>query len=92
MTFEERYPELWILLGTCFCVGSDDGLSDEEVLTDFRAYASATQVSRAQAELTRLVAAASSDWQHAAHEAWRYFATPAEIRDWLTRINEALAG
>jgi hypothetical protein len=91
MTFEEQYPKLWILFGTCFFVGVEDGLSDEEVLAEFRTYASVAQVSRAQAELTRLVAAASSDWQQAAHEAWRYFATLAEIRDWLVRINGALA-
>jgi hypothetical protein len=91
MTFQEQYPELWILFGTNFFVGGEEGLSDEEVLAEFRVYASVAQVVRAQTELTRLVAADSIAWQQAAHEAWRYFATPAEIRCWLVSVNQALA-
>jgi hypothetical protein len=91
MTFQECYPALWILFGACFFVGSDEGLSDEEVLEDFRAHASAAEVAQARTELTRLIEAASSDWQQAAYQAWRYFATPAEIRTWLVQISEALA-
>lgn len=91
MRFEETYPELYILFGTDFFVGTDFGLTDAEVLAEFRAYANAAKVALVRAEMSCLLAAAVSDWQEAAHQAWRYFATPAEIRDWLVQINEALA-
>ena len=47
-------------------------------------------VAQVRAEMSRLLAAESADWEEAAHQAWRYFATPAEIRDWLVLINKAL--
>jgi hypothetical protein len=90
MKFEETYPELYILFGACFFVGTDFDLTDAEVLADFRAYASAAELAQVRAEMSRLLAAAASDWQEAAHQAWRYFATPAEIQDWLVLINKAL--
>jgi hypothetical protein len=91
MTFQECYPALWTLFGACFFVGSDEGLSDEEVLEEFLTHTGATEVVQARTELTRLIEADSSDWQEAAYQAWRYFETPAEIRTWLVQISEALA-
>lgn len=88
--FEEAYPALYILFGTCFFVGTDFDLTDTQVLTDFRAYASAAEVAQVRAEMSRLLAAESTDWEEAAHQAWRYFATPADIHYWLVLINKAL--
>jgi hypothetical protein len=88
--FAETYPALYILFGTNFFVGAEDGLTDAEVLADFRAYVSATEVALVRTEMSQLLAAESTDWEEAAHQAWRYFATPAEIRDWLVLINKAL--
>jgi len=73
-----------------FFVGAEDGLTDTEVLADFRAYVSATEVALVRTEMSQLLAAESTDWEEAAHQAWRYFATPAKIRDWLVLINKAL--
>jgi hypothetical protein len=88
--FEETYPALYVLFGACFFVGTDFDLTDAEVLADFRAYASAAEVAQVRAEMSRLLAAESTDWEEAAHQAWRYFATLAEIRDWLVLINKVL--
>jgi hypothetical protein len=90
ISFEETYPALYILFGTNFFVGTDFHLTDAEVLADFRAYASAAEVALVRAEMNQLLAAESIDWEEAAHQAWRYFATPAEILDWLVLINNAL--
>jgi hypothetical protein len=88
--FEETYPALYILFGACFFVGTDFDLPDAEVLADFRTSVSAADLAQTRAEMSRLLAAESTDWEEAAHQAWRYFATPTEIRDWLVLINEAL--
>lgn len=91
MAFKENYPHLYILLGTCFFVGAEEGLTDEEVLAEYRSSVSAEELALAYAEMTRILAADASDWKQAAHEAWRYFAEPEEIQNWLLLIKAALA-
>jgi hypothetical protein len=90
MKFEETYPLLWILFGAYFFAGVAAGLTDEEVLEDYRADASGEKITLAQAEMTSLLGAAVSDWLQAASEANRYFATLQENIDWLNMIKGAL--
>jgi hypothetical protein len=91
MKFEENYPHLYILFGACFFVGAEEGLTDEEVLADYRSSVSAEELALTHAEMTHLLAADASDWKQAAYEAWRYFANLEENFNWLLMIKAALA-
>ncbi|MCH5720503.1 contact-dependent growth inhibition system immunity protein [Niabella hibiscisoli] len=95
MSFKKSYPVLYQFFGAYFPDADIEGLTDEEVTTNYiidsnKSEKSKTELEQTKKELSSLMCNIEDYWQEVSDESNRFFESPSDALEWLAMINHKL--
>jgi len=95
MNFKEHYPQLFQFFAGYFPDADIEDYTDEEVISNYiadcnKSEKSKSELAETKKELDLLIENIQDYWQEVGSESNRYFATSAEVLEWLKMIKQSL--
>lgn len=95
MSFKENYPELFQFFAGYFPDADLEGLTDEEVVTNYitdckKSEKSKKELEQSRRELEALMNDIESYWKEVSVESNRHFESPLVALEWLDTIKQKL--